>query len=355
MKWASLAAACCLALAPVGAVWADTPPDWAVGIFHGDHGGLRVDVEMTISRRGDVVRLYREQGGRIRKAEGQYRDGRLRVDGTTYDLDRKGNGIRVTNVRDSGDWIQLDRDSAPWGPEDRDRYGNHDGGPGWGGQGGWSGRERIPEWAIGVFQGDEGRHKVPVEVGIAPTGAIYRTYRELRGTRRATGTWRDSMVRLGSDTYRIVRTDRGIRLLNVDDRNDWVSLSRVGRGWSGDPGGWRGGGNDDRDRYHDDGGPAGLVEFRITRPGRNAQVSGPSVEISGTCNTSMVRVEVTRRGGVTSIQTVQARDGRWSAQLSLEAGTYTAVARAIDRGSDGLVASVNFEVTSDRGRYGRDR
>lgn len=337
-------------------VGADTPPDWAVGVFHGDHGVLRVDVEVTISRRGDVVRLYREQSGRIRRAEGLYRDGRLRVEGTTYDLDRKGAGIRITNIRDDHDWIQLDRDSAAWG-DDRDRYGDRNGGPGWGGQGGWSGRERIPEWAIGVFQGDDGPHKIPVEVGISPTGAVYRTYRELRGTRRTTGTWRDSMVRLGSSTYRIVRSDRGIRLLNVDNRNDWIALSRVNQGWDSDPGGWRGGdrGNDDRDRYRGDDGQAGLVELRINRPGRNDRVSGPSVEISGTCNTSMVRVEVTRRGGQISIQTVQARGGRWSAQLSLEAGQYTAVVRAIDRGSDGLVASVNFEVTSDRDRYGRDR
>lgn len=253
IRWA--AAALLLAIAAFSGAQV---PNWAVGTFRGFNGYISRDVEMSIQRGGSVVRNTWDRNGRRRTDTGLWRSGEIRIGGASYDVDRRGSGIRVTNEDNERDWMDLT-------PNGRFEY------PTSGSGGGGTGN--VPSWAVGVFRGYDGYTDRDVQLTVEQSGrAVAEVYTRGGSRRTLTGWLRQTTLSLSGEDYYLDQVSNGVKLTNLDNRSDWMELKRNGKfeftkngdwgshssfpGWMvGNWGGfWKGAGSD--------------VDIRIPRSGR---------------------------------------------------------------------------------------
>jgi hypothetical protein len=84
----------------------DDVPSWLVGRFEGYDTLSHTDVELSVSPSGSVS--GKVPGGR--SFYGEYDDGRIEIDGTKYQVERKGSGFILTQTDDADNVIVYHRD-----------------------------------------------------------------------------------------------------------------------------------------------------------------------------------------------------------------------------------------------------
>lgn len=220
------ALAAVLAACPIAAARADEPPEWAIGHFVGDNPSISADADLTVSPRGAATLVYHTRWGRTTVHQGSYRHERLVFPSATYALSRTDRGVRLTNTRDRDDRMNLDRvGRPPLSGNDGWRY-NPPGDR-------WDRRDRldrVPDWAVGAFVGDNGYLKVDAEITIERNGRAVRIYRSARGrTERVEGRYERGRLVFGRTEYELSRTGRGIKVTNTRERRDWMGLDRSDR------------------------------------------------------------------------------------------------------------------------------
>lgn len=81
--------------------WGLTAPDWAVGTFSGFNRFYDADIELTITRNGDVRAYVTHKDGRRQTQNGKYERGDfLKIEGIRFTISSYSRGVRVVQVDD---------------------------------------------------------------------------------------------------------------------------------------------------------------------------------------------------------------------------------------------------------------
>ncbi len=88
---------------------------------------------------------------------------------------------------------------------------------------------RTPDWAVGRFQGHNRKYNVDVTLTIRPDGDVRSVGHFPSGkVSRETGRFRDGKIHIpSSGNYYVEQTDKGIRLIQVNDPKNKASYHRV--------------------------------------------------------------------------------------------------------------------------------
>ncbi len=203
---------------------ADTPPDWAIGKFHGINRHYNAEMDLSISPDGQARAVITYSSGRTDVNGGYYSRGRLVLNDKIFDISKTGGGIKTVQQDDRLNVVMYQRTSKT--------YNSDQGWTNWGGPGNNAGDwgTRPQSWMIGRFQGYNGHYDTEQNMTIQSNGRVTVEIRYRQSGRRQTQTGRvqDGTLTIDGNAFRIERAGNGIKTTQASDRLNWVKYERIG-------------------------------------------------------------------------------------------------------------------------------
>lgn len=196
-------------------------PSWAAGTFYGRDRQTGSVVTLTIVRNGSVT--VSVDGNQPSYAS---------LNGTTLTngpyvsrVTRRNNGIRTTDVNDSGNYIDYSRNAnggGGWNPGGGNTGGWNPGGN----TGGWNpdgGQGNIPTWAVGTFYGSDPATGSQVHLTINRDGSVSIS---VDGAQPTFASMNGSTLSNGPYVSRVTRINNGIRTIDVNNSSRYIDYYR---------------------------------------------------------------------------------------------------------------------------------
>lgn len=202
-------------LLPCVPAFADPPPAWIIGNYKGYNRKYKVDVELRINYDGTVSTRARGDDGKVSTESGYYREGQLVIGSSSYYAERQRDGLRLTQTNDRSNTTEYRRRDIGDRPPNRplpDRPSR----PG-----------SVPSWLIGTFRGYNSKYRVDVELTIERSGDITSLGRQSNGKQtKETGYYSNDQLIIGRNAYYVDRQGDGIRVTEVNDRDNTATYRR---------------------------------------------------------------------------------------------------------------------------------
>lgn len=183
--------------------------DALTGVWRGTNHKYRAKVTINIASDGRLTAIGRFSDGHETVQRGSYSRGQFVIDGETYALSQRAGGLRLRQLDDSENVIDLMRSDSGFGRDPE--------------------IDEPPSWLAGVFTGYNRRFESEVRIEIQPSGRVVSRITKSGKTQTAVGAYRRGRIRIvGGATYDVERVSGGVRLMNIDDERD-ADVYRRGR------------------------------------------------------------------------------------------------------------------------------
>lgn len=183
-------------------------PSWAVGDFSGYNRFYDADIDLDITRSGSATATVRHRDGKRQTQRGTVNGNRLTLDGAGFNIRQHGNGITVEQIGNSANWMEYTRDGG----------GSDNSGGNWG---------YAPDWLIGTFRGRNALYQAEVEITVSSNGRAEATVTYPDGRRQNQyGGYQGGRLKLDKTWFEVSRSGRGIRVVQVGDRDNDTTYRR---------------------------------------------------------------------------------------------------------------------------------